>query len=121
LDRVDAYPPGTDGSEGWYDEMLVADNWIVVIGYSYERDGTEINRFRLGPDGKMTFVDSHLLKSEDYYSSRNYASRLIGRELVTYAPVEVRARDPLKDLPSLVRWVPGQDEDGFGGEANRIM
>ena len=121
MDRIDAYPPGTDGSEGWYDEMLVADTWIVVIGYSYERDGTEINRFRLGPDGKMSFVDSHLLKSEDYYSSRNYASRLIGRELVTYAPVEVRARDPLKNLPGLVRWVPGQGDDGFGGEANRIM
>ncbi|MDZ4110308.1 MAG: beta-propeller domain-containing protein [Brevundimonas sp.] len=121
MDRIDAYPPGIDGSEGWYDEMLVADNWIVVIGYSYERGGTEINRFLLGSDGEMTFVDSYLLKSEDYYSSRNYASRLIGRELVTYAPVEVRARDPLNDLPALVRWVPGQGEHGFGGEANRIM
>ena len=121
LDRVDAYPPGTDGSNGWYDEMLVADNWIVVIGYSYERDGTDINRFRLEPDGTITFVDSHLLKSEDYYSSRNYASRLIGRELVTYAPIEVRASDPLKDMPGLVRWTPGQGEDGFGGEVSRIM
>lgn len=121
LDRIDAYPPGADGSEGWYDEMLVVDNWIVVIGYSYGRDGTEINRFRLGTDEKITFVDSHLLKSEDYYSSRNYASRLVGRELVTYAPVGVRASNPLKDIPGLVRWEPGRGEDGFGGEASRIM
>jgi len=121
LDRTDAYPPGVDGSEGWYDEMLVADNWIVVIGYSYGRGGTEINRFRLGGDGTITFVDSHLLKSEDYYSSRNYASRLVGRDLVTYAPVGVRASDPLKDIPGLVRWEPGRGEDGFGGEISRIM
>lgn len=121
MDRIDAYPPGVDGAEGWYDEMLVADNWIVVMGYSYDRGGTEINRFRLGSDGTIAFVDSHLLKSEDYYSSRNYASRLIGRELVTYAPVGVRASNPLQGIPGLVRWEPGLGEDGFGGEASPIM
>lgn len=121
LDRIDAFAPGVDGSRGWYDEMLVADNWIVVIGYSYVRDGTEINRFRLGPAGQLTFVDSHILKSEDYYSSRNYASRLLGQELVTYAPIDAWRRDPLRSLPTLVRWVPGQDEAGYGGEAAMIM
>ena len=32
--------------------MLVSGDWVIVIGYSYARGGTEINRFRLSRDGQ---------------------------------------------------------------------
>src|SRR5215469_14613159 len=51
IDSINAYPPGVDASDDWYDEMLIAGSRIVVIGYSYARGGTEINRFDLSGDG----------------------------------------------------------------------
>lgn len=111
VDSIDAYPPGVDALDDWYDEMLVSGDRVVVIGYSYGRGGTEINRFLLDAAGNLTFEDSHHLSSEDYYSSRNYASRLVGDQLIVYTPVEAGADDPLKDVPTLSRWRPGQDKD----------
>ncbi|MCZ8136457.1 MAG: beta-propeller domain-containing protein [Porphyrobacter sp.] len=85
---VDAFAPDKrDPDETWYDELLVHDRQIIVIGYSYGQFGTELNRFDLGDDGSLTWRDTHYLRSGDYYSSSNYASRLIGDELVLYAPV----------------------------------
>lgn len=113
VDAVQAYPPGADAGGDWYDEMLVSGDLIVVVGYSYERGGTEINRFRMSPDGRLRFVDSHHLKSDDYYSSRNFASRLIGQQLVVYSPLYFDRwpeGDPLDSLPGLSRWQEGQEE-----------
>jgi hypothetical protein len=111
MDEIDAYPPGVDPSGDWYDEMLVSGDWVVVIGYSYDRGGTEVNRFRLGADGQFTFVDSHHLRSADYYSSENYASRLVGDQLIFYTPLYFGygEDDPLESLPGLSRWTEGQD------------
>jgi hypothetical protein len=102
LDMIDAYPPGANARGDWYDEMLVANGRVIVIGYSYARGGTEINRFRIGADGSLSFEDAHHLRSNDYYSSRNYASRIVGSELILYAPlqfpwwrpVRITSRDP---------------------------
>jgi len=107
---IDAYPPGTGGG-GWYDEMLVSGDWVVVVGFSYGRGGTEINRFRLGADGQFTFVDSHHLRSADYYSAENYASRLVGDQLIFYTPLGFDDEDePLNSLPALSRWSADEDE-----------
>lgn len=100
---VNAFPGNNDASEAWYDEMLVSANQVIVIGYSYGRQGTEVNRFRLSPDGQLAWRDTHYLRSADYYSSRNYASRLIGDKLIFYAPL------PLYDgidnaFPALAAW-----------------
>jgi len=108
VDSIDAFPPGASGQGDWYDEMLISDDRVIVIGYSYGRGGTEINRFRLSPDGRLRFEDAWHLKSNDYYSSRNYASRLIGTRLVLYTPLYLNWRnDPLEALPGLRRWRPG--------------
>lgn len=105
VDSINAYAAEVDPYDDWYDEMLVSGDWVVVIGYSYGRGGTEINRFTMDRAGRFTFVDSHHLSSEDYYSSRNYASRLIGEELVFYTPVDARGRtEPLEGAPTLSRW-----------------
>jgi hypothetical protein len=105
VDAIDAFPPGTSGEGAWYDEMLIAGDRVVVIGYSYARGGTEVNRFRLLPGGRLRFEDAYQLRSNDYYSSRNYASRLIGSRLVFYTPLDLGwRRDPLEALPGYRRW-----------------
>jgi len=105
VDMINAYPPGVDGSDDWYDEMLLTGDRVVVIGYSYERGGTEINRFRLSPDGHLKFEDAYHVRSNDYYSSRNYASRLIGTHLIYYTPLYLDwDEDPDAIFPGVRRW-----------------
>lgn len=103
VDHIDAFPPDTSG-EAWYDEMLVSGDRVIVVGFSYARGGTEINRFRISPSGKLRYEDSHHLRSNDYYSASNYASRLIGSKLIFYTPLYIDAREPLSALPGLQRW-----------------
>jgi Beta propeller domain len=117
IDAIDAYPPGVDASGDWYDEMLISGDLVVVIGYSYSRGGTEINRFHIGRDGHLAFVDAHQLRSNDYYSARNYASRLVGHNLILYAPRYLAFDDPLAALPALRRWTPNRSG---GGKFERI-
>ena len=103
--RCNAYPRG--GSRGtWYDEMLIHGRQIIVIGYSYRVGGTEIGLFRLGQDGSITHEATHFLRSNDYYSSRNYASRLVGSTLIFYMPyyLYVQQQDPA--LPAVTSWEP---------------
>jgi hypothetical protein len=105
VDFINAYPPGVDASDDWYDEMLIHGDRIVVIGYSYGRGGVEINRFHLGDDGHLAFQDAYQLRANDYYSSRNYASRLVGNRLIFYSPLYVGfSRDALDQFPALRRW-----------------
>jgi len=111
VDSINAFPPGVSGQGDWYDEMLISGDRIVVVGYSYDRGGTEINRFRIDASGHLRFEDAWHLKSNDYYSSRNYASRLIGNRLVFYTPLYLEwDEDPLETLPGMRRW--RGDEDG---------
>lgn len=115
IDAIDAFPPGVDANGDWYDEMLVSGDTVAVIGYSYDRGGTEINRFRLSSDGRLSFRDSWHLRSDDYYSSQNYASRLIGDRLIIYSPrsLEAGSGEGLDALPGLDRWRPGKEKPEF--------
>ena len=106
---IDAFPPGVDARGDWYDEMLIAGDRVVVVGYSYRRRGSQVNRFRLGADGSLAFEDSHQLRSADYYSSRNYATRLIGTRLILYTPLPIPLEGEVLDfLPAMRRWQPGE-------------
>jgi hypothetical protein len=112
VDYIDAMPPGVSGGSDWYDEMLVRGDRIVVVGYSYARGGTEVNRFRMTPDGRLRFEDAYHLRSNDYYSSRNYASRLIGNRLVYYTPLylDLDANDHgWSSFPGVRRWTGDAD------------
>lgn len=114
VDHLQAFPPGVDASDDWYDEMLVSGDRVIVVGYSYGRGGTEINRFRLSADGRLRYEDSHHLTANDYYSSRNYASRLIGTQLILYSPRYLwSGRDNLAVLPGLRRWQGRADRRAF--------
>ena len=103
---IDAYAPRSDPQGAWYDELLISGSTVAVIGYSYARGGTEIGLFELGADGALAYRDTYHLRSFDYYSSRNYASRLIGRKLVFYTPTLLHAAmpNPQDQMPALRRW-----------------
>ena len=104
VSSIDAFPPGdSNPDDTWYDEMLVSGDTIVSIGYSYGEDGSEISRFRLREDGSFEYRDTHYRDSEDYYSSRNYASRMIGDTLVVYSPADLSFKDWKSDWPSLTK------------------
>jgi len=110
IDVIDAMPPGVKGDDDWYDEMLLHGDRVVVIGYSYGRGGTEVNRFRLSADGHLKFEDAYHLRSNDYYSSSNYASRLIGNHLIYYTPLDLDwDDDPLEIMPGMRRWRGDED------------
>jgi len=103
---VDAYAGGTDPQGAWYDELLISGSTVVVVGYSYARGGTEVGLFELSTEGALAHRATYHLRSFDYYSSRNYASRLIGRKLVFYAPTLLQSwgAHPLQMMPGLRRW-----------------
>lgn len=115
VSSVDAFAPGSDPDETWYDEMLVSDNTVVVIGYSNDRGGTEIGLFDLSAQGALRYRSTYQLRSSDYYSASNYASRLIGHTLIFYAPVELDYDQNGLDanLPALRRWHPGATPSDF--------
>ncbi|KAB8053969.1 hypothetical protein GCN78_05220 [Janthinobacterium rivuli] len=108
VSSLDAFAPGSDPSGSWYDEMLIDGDTVVVIGYSYSRGGTEIGLFDVNADGKLAYRATYHLRSNDYYSSRNYASRLVGGKLVFYSPLSLNLRrgDPFGGFPALRRWRP---------------
>ncbi len=103
---IPAYGPNVPPGGAWYDEMLVSGNTVAVIGYSYARGGTELGLFNIDDKGGLSYRATYHLKSSDYYSSRNYASRLVGTRLVMYAPIPINVThaDPLARLPTLRQW-----------------
>lgn len=105
---VDAYAPGANPGGAWYDEMLISGNTIVVIGYSYARGGTEVGLFDLDANGGLRHRATYNLRSNDYYSARNYASRLIGTKLIFYTPLYLNMwqPDPYAGFPAMRRWTP---------------
>jgi len=105
-DRVDVY---RDASEDmWYDEMLVVGDRVLVTGYSYQHRATEFSVFRVDAAGRLISLGTFYRRSFDYYSSDNYATRLVGDKLIVYTPVDlgdVDADKPL-DFPTVWRWSP---------------
>lgn len=115
VDRVDAFAPGDQNpSDTWYDEMLLHNGMIVVIGYSYGEGATEVSRFDLSENGQLNYRDTHFLPSEDYYSSRNYASRMVDGNLLIYTPIEFN-KDWREQLPWLARRKPDGSHERIGG------
>ena len=113
-DRIDVYrtedgdPVGAD----WYDEMLVLDDHILVTAYSYEDDASELSVFRLDTaTGRLERRGVFLISSEDYYDSSNYATRLVGDQLIIYTPFEPEDLVNRRNRPVVRRWVPDEDFD----------
>jgi len=109
ISAVDAFGPDINPRYTWYDEMLVSDDTVAVIGYSYERGGTEIGLFNIDRAGSLSYRSTYHLRSNDYYSSRNYASRLIGSKLIFYTPLYLSpySADPFAQFPAVRKWHKG--------------
>lgn len=115
VSAIDAFGPDIDPSGTWYDEMLISGDRIVVVGYSYQRGGTEIGLFRIGRGGELAYESTYHLRSNDYYSSRNYASRLIGQKLIFYTPSYIRTDEHgfANSLPAMRKWRRGATAADF--------
>jgi Beta propeller domain len=115
ISTVDAFAPDINPNSTWYDEMLISGNTVVVIGYSYERGGTEVGLFNITNDGQLSYRSTYHLRSNDYYSSRNYASRLIGSKLIFYAPQYLYdgTDDPFDSFPAVRKWHKGATANEF--------
>jgi hypothetical protein len=115
VSAVDAFGPEIDPDGTWYDELLVSGDNVVVIGFSYARGGTEIGLFRISPDGRLRYRSTWHMRGNDYYSSRNYASRLIEGKLVFYTPqyLGLGEQDVFADFPAVRRWHEGARDDEF--------
>lgn len=99
---INAFGPGMDPDSAWYDEMLIYQDRIVIIGYSYRHNSTDIGVFRIDGYGRLSYEATYQLRSNDYYSSRNYASRLIDGKLIFYTPLSLSGeRD---DFPAVRKW-----------------
>lgn len=85
--RTNVY--GSADDDAWYDEIVSNGDLVAVLGYSYARDASEITVFRLRDDGAFIQIDKFFINSEDYYDEDNYATRLIGDNLVLYMPIDL--------------------------------
>src|SRR4029453_13844466 len=115
ISAVDAFGKDIDPGGTWYDEMLVSGDTIVVIGYSYQRGGTEVGLFNIDPEGLISYRSTYHLRSNDYYSSRTYPSGLIGSKLIFYTPLYLapEAQDPFLTFPAVRKWHKGATQDEF--------
>jgi hypothetical protein len=114
ISAVDAFAPDIDPRGTWYDELLVSGDKVVVVGYGYARGGTEIGLFDLDAGGELHYRSTYHLRSNDYYSSRNYSSRLIGTKLIFYTPLYLPIdSDPFRVFPALRKWHSGARDDEF--------
>jgi hypothetical protein len=111
---ADAYGDGIEPRGAWYDEMLIRGNTVIVIGFSYQRGGTEVGLFDIDRAGRLAHRATYHLRSNDYYSSRNYASRLIGDKLIFYTPLYFNLHgDPYASMPAMRRWRAGASAEEF--------
>ncbi|HEX5876445.1 MAG TPA: beta-propeller domain-containing protein, partial [Pyrinomonadaceae bacterium] len=77
--------------------------------------GTEVGLFNIDAGGNLTYRSTYHLRSNDYYSSRNYASRLIGSKLIFYSPMRVYSSEgePFHEYPAMRKWRKGSTKDDF--------
>jgi hypothetical protein len=112
---LDAFGPGIDPGGCWYDEMLIEGDDVVVVGFSYARGGTELGLFHIDRAGALRYRATYHVRSNDYYSARNYASRIVDGRLVLYAPMYISAGDtsPFDRFPAYRRWSSGASPADF--------
>lgn len=103
-DRIDVYT--APDRDIWYDEMLVSGNRIIVTGYSYEDNASEITLLDLDAQGRFVRLDAFQISSNDYYDVDNYATRLVDGRLVIHVPLYLADLDFSEDQPWPVmrRW-----------------
>ncbi len=112
-DRIDVWRKDENGRNlgaDWYDEMLVEGDRVLIMAYSYRDDASELSVFKLDQaSGRLAREGVFLISSDDYYSSENYATRIIGDKLILYTPYELEDFAERDNRPFIRRWQ-GPDE-----------
>jgi hypothetical protein len=87
--------------------MLTSGNRVLVTGYSYAENASEVTVFALGDDGQLTREATYYITSNDYYDVENYATRLVNGNLVIYTPLDVMSinANARPNWPIIRRWV----------------
>jgi hypothetical protein len=103
VDRIDVY--ASPDADTWYDELLIHRNNLIITGYSYGEDASEINLISISEAGELEFRARYYIESDDYYSGNNYASRLAHGQFVVYTPLDISGSGPLA-IPRTRSWTP---------------
>lgn len=109
-DRANVYRNAQQDT--WYDEMLVSGDRVLITGYSYTEEATELSVFRLDVvTGRLRREGIFYMSSNDYYDTENYASRLVDGNLVVYTPISLDNIDFEQKIewPVVRRWEPAGD------------
>ena len=70
----------------WYDELLVYDDFLLVLGYSYRLGVSELVFFRRTVDGSFAFHQRYLIETDDYFDVENSAIRIVDGKLLMVLP-----------------------------------
>lgn len=97
VDRQDVFP-FSGRHQAWYDELLVSNGHLFVLGFSYETEAAELAVFELGSWGQIKHRESYAIRSNDYYSAENYGARLVNGRLVFYLPLDLEEAEGASGL-----------------------
>ena len=111
VDRANVYREPDEDT--WYDEMLVFGNRILITGYSYDLEASQLSVFAVDEHGRLSREATFLISSNDYYEEENYATRLVGDNLVIYTPLWIGHidLDEKWEWPVVRRWRPDYDRE----------
>lgn len=60
----------------WYDEILVAGNSLILLGFNWEEDRSELLIFNIDTDGTLSRRAHYGIAVDDYFSGSNYGARI---------------------------------------------
>ncbi len=94
-DSLDLHALSQQGDDVYYDELLVHGSNVIVLGYAYTTEATQIDFIALAADGSLRHIKRYWLSSGDYYDASNYGARIVGDELmlVLSHPLTTQAND----------------------------
>lgn len=103
--RTNVYRSAGQGT--WYDELLTSGNRILVAGYSYAEQASEITILTINDSGQLNREATYYISSNDYYDIENYATRLVNGNLVIYTPLDLSNVNPRVAMrwPIVRRWL----------------
>ncbi|HEV8694653.1 MAG TPA: beta-propeller domain-containing protein [Lysobacter sp.] len=87
LEHVDTIKVAVDasGQNAWYDEILTFGSRLILLGFNYgadDQEAAELVLFDLGTDGHFRRDGRYWLRTQDYFSAGNYATRIQGDNLL---------------------------------------
>jgi hypothetical protein len=98
---LDAQPNASE--DIWYDEILVLEDQLLVLGFNYRDSVAELHSYHIDQNGRLHRNAKYWLRSGDYFSSSGYASRIHMGKLVTRMSVEINTESTDFDWPEWSR------------------